>query len=247
MSDINIPWIDPNNIDAPFPPAESALKDPEGLVAVGGDLSPRRLLRAYHEGLFPWFEEDQPILWWSPNPRGILYPREFIAHKSLLRTIKNKQWKISFDKSFLAVMEACAAPRSNSRGTWITCDMIEAYSNLHQLNHAHSLEVHNESGDLIGGIYGISIGTIFFGESMFCKETDASKVALLYLSAYLDNWGYAVIDTQLPSTHLASLGGRKIPRESYLEQLPKLTAESCSQQAWRTQPDIDIHDWLRQL
>ena len=247
MNDINLPWLDPYDPNAPFPSAESALKDPEGLVAAGGDLNAKRLLRAYHEGLFPWYEEDQPILWWSPNPRGILYPKDFIAHKSLLRTIKNNQWKISYDRSFLDVMKACAEPRSNSRGTWITDDMIEAYVHLHELNHAHSLEVWNESDELIGGIYGISIGTIFFGESMFSRVTDASKVALLYLSAYLDSWGYDIIDTQLPSAHLTTLGGSEMTRNKYLNELSKFTAQSSSSHAWQTQAMIDIHNWLDQL
>ena len=129
MSEINLPWLDSNNPESPFPPAESALKDPEGLVAAGGDLTPTRILRAYHEGLFPWYEEDQPILWWSPNPRGVLYPKYFIAHKSLLRTIKKNHWKISYNKSFLDVMKACAEPRNNSRGTWITNDTV-SYTHL---------------------------------------------------------------------------------------------------------------------
>ncbi len=247
MSDINLPWLDPQNPDAPFPPVESALKEPEGLVAAGGDLKAIRLLRAYHEGLFPWYEEDQPLLWWSPNPRGVLYPKNFIAHKSLLRTIKKNQWKVSFDRSFLDVMRACAEPRSNSRGTWITNDMIAAYTHLHELSHAHSLEVWNESDELIGGVYGISIGTIFFGESMFSRVTDASKVALLYLSAYLDSWGYDIIDTQLPSAHLTSLGGRKMNRDKYLIALSKFTAQSSNRAAWQAPAEIDIQRWLNQL
>ena len=247
MSEINLPWLDSNNPESPFPPAESALKDPEGLVAAGGDLTPTRILRAYHEGLFPWYEEDQPILWWSPNPRGVLYPKDFIAHKSLLRTIKKNHWKISYDKSFLDVMKACAEPRNNSRGTWITNDMIEAYVNLHNLNHAHSLEVCNKAGELIGGAYGISIGTIFFGESMFSRVTNASKVALLYLSAYLDSWGYDIIDTQLPSAHLTSLGGSEMTRDEYLSLLSGFTAQSSNSKAWQAQPEIDIHNWLKQL
>ncbi|MFK7794495.1 MAG: leucyl/phenylalanyl-tRNA--protein transferase [Gammaproteobacteria bacterium] len=245
MSEINLPWLDSNNSESPFPPAESALKDPEGLVAAGGDLKPDRILRAYHEGLFPWYEEDQPILWWSPNPRGVLYPKDFIAHKSLLRTIKKNRWQISYDQSFLEVMKACAEPRNNSRGTWITDDMVEAYVNLHRLNHAHSLEVCDEAGELIGGVYGISIGTIFFGESMFSRVNNASKVALLYLSAYLDSWGYNIIDTQLPSAHLKSLGGSEITRDRYLSLLPIFTSQSCASTAWQS-ANIDIYHWLNQ-
>tara|TARA_R110002049_G_scaffold2743_3_gene20987 strand:+ start:34478 stop:35263 length:786 start_codon:yes stop_codon:yes gene_type:complete len=246
MKDINLPWLDPHDPYAPFPHAESALKEPEGLVAAGGDLSPTRLLRAYHEGLFPWYEEDQPILWWSPDPRGVLYPKDFIAHKSLLRSIRRQRWKISFDRSFTDVMKACAEPRSNSRGTWITNDMLQAYTYLHKLNYAHSLEVCRESGELIGGIYGISIGTIFFGESMFSRETDASKAALLYLSAYLDTWGYNIIDTQLPSAHLASLGGSTMTREKYMLLLARFTQQSCQHTAWNALPEIDIQQWIAQ-
>ena len=247
MSGINLPWLDSHDPNAPFPSAESALKDPEGLVAAGGDLKAPRLLRAYHEGLFPWYEEDQPILWWSPNPRGVLYPRDFIAHKSLLRSLKKSHWKISYDQSFLEVMKACAEPRSNSRGTWITTDMIEAYTHLHKLNYAHSIEVHNDSGELIGGVYGISIGTIFFGESMFSRVTNASKVALLYLSAYLDSWGYNIIDTQLPSAHLASLGGSEMRRDKYLQLLTEFTALSTHDNAWKAPPEIDISRWLSKI
>ena len=246
MSDINIPWLDQNDPEALFPPAESALKDPEGLVAAGGDLESTRLLRAYHQGLFPWYEEDQPILWWSPNPRGILYPKNFIVHKSLLRKIKNNPWRISYDKAFLEVMKACAEPRNNSRSTWITHDMIQAYVKLHESKQAHSLEVWDEENNLIGGVYGISIGTIFFGESMFCKITDASKVALLYLSAYLDTWGYKVIDTQLPSPHLSSLGGSKMSRHNYLKMLPKLTHQTSSSHAWLADPEINMLRWIEQ-
>ncbi|MDW3094509.1 MAG: leucyl/phenylalanyl-tRNA--protein transferase [Gammaproteobacteria bacterium] len=245
MSDINLPWLDPNNQDAPFPPAESALKDPEGLVAAGGDLEPTRLLRAYHQGLFPWYEEGQPILWWSPNPRGILYPKDFIAHKSLIRKIKNNSWRISYNKAFLEVMKACAEPRNNSRSTWITQDMIQAYVKLYEIKQAHSLEVWDEENNLIGGVYGISIGTIFFGESMFSRMTDASKVALLYLSAYLDTWGYKVIDTQLPSPHLSSIGGSKMSRNNYLSLLSELTPKSCSRNAWLAEPEIDILGWIK--
>lgn len=232
MSGINLPWLDPNNELAPFPLPRTALDDPEGLVAAGGDLSPTRLLRAYNQGLFPWYEEDQPILWWSPNPRGVLYPKEFVTHKSLLRTLKRNAWHITYNESFQEVMMACAEPRSNTHGTWITDDMIHSYTRLHQLNHAHSIEIWDEKNSLIGGVYGIAIGTIFFGESMFSRVTDASKVALLYLSTYLDYWGYKIIDTQLPSKHLTSLGGKGISRQSYLTLLSQYTHETSYPDAW---------------
>ena len=247
MSEINLPWLDPHNENAPFPSPEDALDNPEGLVAAGGDLSPTRILRAYHQGLFPWYEEDQPILWWSPNPRGILYPKSFIAHKSLLRTLKRHCWKITYDEAFQEVMKACAEPRDYARGTWITQDMIRAYYNLHQLNYAHSVEVRDQSNQLIGGIYGTSIGTIFFGESMFSRTTDSSKIALLYLCAYLDTWGYSVMDTQLPSNHLSSLGGIEISREDYLSLLSKHTKGQTSQNAWEKGLELDITSWLNRI
>lgn len=246
MSSINLPWLDSNDYDTCFPPANSALKDPEGLVAAGGDLKPTRLLRAYREGIFPWYEEDQPILWWSPDPRGVLYPKNFIAHKRLLRTLKNKHWDVTFDQAFVEVMLACAEPRKYSRGTWITNDMLEAYCELHRLGHAHSFEVWNQQQDLIGGIYGIAIGTIFFGESMFSRETDTSKAALLYLNAYLDCWGYKLIDTQLGSKHLASLGGIEIPREEYLHILAKRINETPNNSAWVQDMYIDVFNWLQE-
>ena len=244
MSEIILPWLDPDDESSSFPAAVSALKDPEGLVAAGGDLSPKRVLRAYHEGIFPWYEEDQPILWWSPNPRGILYPKDFIAHKRLLRTIKKKNWRISFDQSFIEVIKACAEPRSNSRGTWITSDMLSAYTHLHHLGHAHSIEVWNQDGLVVGGIYGVALGSIFFGESMFSRETDTSKVALLYLCAYLDSWGYKIIDTQLGSKHLTSLGGIEIPRDEYLYVLSKLVSESVRPEAWNQDYRLVLDEWL---
>ena len=244
MNEINLPWLNPDDENSSFPPAKSALKDPEGLVAAGGDLSPKRILRAYHEGIFPWYEEDQPILWWSPDPRGVIYPKKFIVHKRLLRTLRKKNWQITYNQSFVEVMQACAEPRYNSRGTWITHEMLRAYTLLHQLGHAHSVEVRNNHGDLIGGVYGVAIGSIFFGESMFSRETDTSKVALLYLCAYLDSWNYKIIDTQLSSNHLTSLGGINIPREEYLYILSKLTKQSVSKNAWQQNYPINLDNWL---
>lgn len=245
MTEINLPWLDPDDTNSPFPEAKSALKEPEGLVAAGGDLKPKRVLRAYREGIFPWYEENQPILWWSPNPRGVLYPKNFIVHKRFLRTIKNKNWHITFDHSFVEVMKACAEPRINSRGTWITVGMIKAYTELYRLGYAHSFEVWNQKDELIGGIYGIGIGSIFFGESMFSRESETSKVALLYLCAHLDTWNYKIIDTQLASKHLTSLGAIEIDREEYLYILSKRINESVSQSAWSKDSPIDITDWMK--
>ena len=245
MSNINLPWLDPKDPYYPFPSADDALDSPEGLVAAGGDLSPVRLLRAYRQGIFPWYEEGQPILWWSPDPRGILYPDKFIVHKSLLRTLKRQPWNVTYDQAFQRVMTACAEPRSYSKGTWITQDMINAYCHLHQLGHAHSVEVWDDSGRLVGGIYGISMGKLFFGESMFSRKTDASKVALLYLSAHLDVWGYQLLDTQLPSSHLNFLGGEAIPRYLYLSLLEQYTQQFPADDAWENNFTLDIFMWVK--
>ncbi len=247
MSEINLPWLDPHDEHAPFPSPESALDHPEGLVAAGGDLSPMRLLRAYYEGLFPWYEEDQPILWWSPNPRGVIEPKEFILHKSLIRTLRRSQYSISYDTAFKDVITACSEPRKGTRGTWITKDMIHAYVHLHQLKHAHSIEVWDSEHQLIGGVYGISIGTIFFGESMFSRKTDASKIALLYLSAYLDTWNFDLIDTQLPSDHLSFLGGKEMIRKDYLSRLANYTKKSPSVDAWKPDQILDVNEWINSI
>ena len=243
MSADDLSWLDPEDSTSPFPHPSQALSDPEGLLAVGGDLSPTRILRAYKQGIFPWYSDDQPILWWSPNPRGVLWPREFIVHNSLKRVI-NKGWKVSYDQAFEAVIRACAEARTDADGTWLTEDMIQSYCTLHALGAAHSIEVWDQE-KLIGGVYGIALGKLFAGESMFSRHSGGSKIALLYLSAYLDRWDYLLIDTQLPSEHLTSLGGRTMPRESYLELLPAATAESAAAQAWQPGQEIDIKHWLQ--
>jgi leucyl/phenylalanyl-tRNA--protein transferase len=244
MTKVHLPWLDSHNPHAPFPDAEEALDYPEGLVAAGGDLSSPRLLHAYKKGIFPWYEQGQPILWWSPNPRGIIYPKDFIAHRSLLRSLRRNNWRISYDTAFREVIRACAEARAYSKNTWITQDMQNAYCNLHQLHHAHSVEVWDNNNYLVGGIYGISIGSIFFGESMFSRRTDASKAALLFLCAYVDLWGYKLIDTQLTSKHLSSLGGCEMSRSKYLETVEICTQERVSEDAWQDQQTIDIKKWL---
>ena len=232
MNEINLPWLNPDDENSTFPPAKSALKDPEGLVAAGGDLSPKRVLRAYHEGIFPWYEEDQPILWWSPDPRGIIYPKKFIAHKRLLRTLKKKNWQVTYNQSFVEVMQACAEPRQNSRGTWITHEMLRAYTLLHQLGHAHSLEVRNHQGDLIGGIYGVAIGSIFFGESMFHIRKDASKIAFHYLVEKCRQFDFSFIDSQVPNEHMKQMGCVEITRDSFLNKLKKSMTGSTVEGRW---------------
>ena len=246
MSSLDLPWLDPNNPDSPYPDPDTALDDPEGLLAAGGDLTSTRILNAYNAGIFPWYQDDQPILWWSPNPRGVIYPKQFIAHKSVLRTLKRNKWHISFDQSFKQVIQACAEPRSYSEETWITHEMLEAYCELHRLGHAHSVEVWSSENQLVGGIYGLAIGRMFAGESMFSRANDASKIALLYLCAYLDTWGYAMVDTQLPSQHLSSLGGIAIQRDEYLNTLAELRQQSVKSEAWQPGMVMDINTWLAQ-
>jgi leucyl/phenylalanyl-tRNA--protein transferase len=197
-----------------FPPAERAGRD--GLLAIGGDLSPRRLLRAYGRGIFPWYGEDEPILWWSPAPRFVLFPREFHAGNTLKKVLRRGEFSFTFDRTFTAVVQACALLRPGQPGTWITLAMRDAYVELHRLGYGHSLEAW-KGGDLAGGLYGISLGSCFFAESMFHFENNASKAVLAVLAATLAKSGFTVIDCQVPSPHLAAWGARSIPRRRYLE------------------------------
>ena len=210
----SITWLSP--LDAPewFPPLEQALEEPSGLLAAGGDLSPERLVAAYRRGIFPWYSPGQPVLWWSPDPRAVLFPEEFHCSRSLGRTLDSGRFAVSCDRDFAAVVDGCAAPRAASPGTWITSEMRAAYLRLHELRCAHSIEVWC-SGALAGGLYGVRLGGVFFGESMFSRERDASKVALAQLVAMCRRNGVAVIDCQLPSQHLSSLGARAIPRRQF--------------------------------
>lgn len=209
-----ITWLSP--LDAPewFPPLEQALEEPAGLLAAGGDLSPQRLVAAYRRGIFPWYSPGQPVLWWSPDPRAVLFPEEFHCSRSLTRTLRRGKFTVSDDRDFAAVIDGCAAPRAASPGTWITSDMRAAYLELHRLEVAHSVEVWRE-GELAGGLYGVRLGEVFFGESMFSRRRDASKVAVAHLVAMCVRNNVVVIDCQLPSRHLASLGVRCIPRPQF--------------------------------
>lgn len=197
-----------------FPPDASALGEPNGLLAIGGDLTPERLLAAYRRGIFPWYETGQPILWWTPDPRLILFPHRFRASRTLRRTLRRSDFDIRFDTCFDTVIRACAAPRDSGPGTWITPEMIAAYGVLHQQGFAHSVEVWSDSG-LIGGLYGIALGTAFFGESMFSIESGASKLALHALCQRLQPWPNAFIDCQVSSRHLLALGAEPVPRTEF--------------------------------
>jgi leucyl/phenylalanyl-tRNA--protein transferase len=230
-----IPWLGSDPDDTDFPPTRSALAEPNGLLAVGGQLSPPRLLAAYRHGIFPWYESDQPILWWTPNPRAVLFPRELKISRSLRKSIRNAGYSVSFDQDFSSVVERCAAPRRDA-GTWITSQMARAYKRMHELGHAHSVEVWRDDG-LVGGLYGMAIGRVFFGESMFSLGRDASKVALAHLVARLVETGFELIDCQLPTSHLASLGARLIRREEFEALLDRLCEQAPNSLPWPQGPE----------
>ena len=213
-----IPWLTGN---APFPPVERALRSPNGLLAAGGDLSAPRLLEAYRHGIFPWFNPGEPALWWSPDPRMMLIPGEFKISRSLAKVLRNAAYEVRCDTVFEQVMRNCAAPRGEQSGTWINEDMIAAYCALHELGYAHSVETWID-GHLAGGLYGVSIGRMFYGESMFSHAANASKIALAHLARQLERWQFKMIDCQMNTPHLASLGAREIPRSEFIARLQEL-------------------------
>jgi leucyl/phenylalanyl-tRNA---protein transferase len=209
-----ITWLSPQDEPEWFPPLERALDEPAGLLAAGGDLSTARLLAAYRRGIFPWYSPGQPVLWWSPDPRAVLFPEEFHCARSLAKRLRNSGFECAIDRDFRGVIEACAAPRGQSVGTWITPEMLAAYVELHRRGYAHSIETYQGSR-LVGGLYGVRLGGVFFGESMFSRERDASKVALARLVDTCLAEAIVVIDCQMASTHLESLGSRRIPRTRF--------------------------------
>jgi len=223
-----IPWLER---ETPFPPVRSALKEPNGLLAAGGDLSPERLLDAYRRGIFPWYSEGDPILWWSPDPRMVLFPRELKISRSLGKTLRNRLYEARFDSAFEEVIKSCAAPRKGEAGTWISEAMIQAYLELHRLGHAHSVETWID-GDLAGGLYGVAVGRVFFGESMFSRVRDASKIALAALVAHLDSTGFGLIDCQMHTRHLETLVAREIPRARFSRLLEDLVHYSRVPGTW---------------
>jgi leucyl/phenylalanyl-tRNA--protein transferase len=204
-----------------FPPVSQALRSPNGLLAAGGDLSAARLLEAYRHGIFPWFSEGEPILWWCPDPRMVLIPEEFNISNSLHKTLHKGHYEVRIDTAFEQVMRACAAPREGASGTWIHQEMIDAYCELHRMGYAHSVETWM-NGELAGGLYGMALGRMFYGESMFSRKTDASKIALAHLAAQLKKWNFGMIDCQMNTPHLASLGAREIPRKEFIARLQDL-------------------------
>ena len=227
-------WLNPYRADEPFPEASLSWEEPNGLLAAGGDLSLPRLTNAYREGIFPWYSEGQPILWWTPNPRLVLFPDELKISRSLRKSIRNLEYQIRFDSAFAQVIRACSDTRAASGGTWILPEVQMAYLRLHEAGLAHCIEVWRDE-QLVGGLYGVAMGKIFFGESMFHKVTDASKIALVYLVAFLKSHQFALIDCQVRSNHLISLGAREISRDDFLVQVKKFR-------------DVEaVSDWPRYL
>ncbi len=212
-----------------FPPLEAA--SPEGLLAVGGDLNPDRLLSAYRQGVFPWFSDGQPILWWSPDPRAILYPADLHISRSLRKSLRTQGFAVTADRAFDDVIQRCAESRNAREGTWITSGMQEAYCTLHRMGYAHSVETW-QNGQLVGGLYGLAIGKAFFGESMFSQITDASKTALVALSVSLTASGYHFIDCQVVSEHLNSLGAKAVPRYRFSSELKQAVETPVNETPW---------------
>lgn len=233
-----IPWLGETPA---FPPDAAALAEPNGLLAAGGALTPAWLLAAYRRGIFPWFSAGEPILWWTPDPRLVLEPARLHVSHSLRKTLRRGRFEVRTDSDFAAVMRACAAPRDPGLGTWITPTMQAAYLRMHELGHAHSVECWRE-GRLVGGLYGMALGRMFFGESMFSRETDASKVALAHLARLLASRGYGMIDCQMTTSHLLSMGAHEMPRAQFVERLQVLAAEGDAPQKWA--PDAAAgFDW----
>jgi len=229
-----IPWLGAHDR---FPPVQRALTRPNGLLAAGADLSVPRLLEAYASGIFPWYSEGQPVLWWSPDPRMVLVPSEAKLTRSLRKRLKKRDFEIRSDTAFEAVIRACAAPRPDQEGTWITADMIAAYTALHRAGRAHSVETWI-GGELAGGLYGVALGRMFYGESMFTRRPDASKIALAALARQLERWGYGMIDCQMTSAHLARFGAREIPRAEFMRKLATLVNYPETARKWRFDDDL---------
>lgn len=231
-----IPWLAPGD---PFPAPSQALKQPNGLLAASADLTPVRLIEAYSHGVFPWFNADEPVLWWSPDPRMVLFPAELKVGRSLKKVIRNREYEVRLDTAFGRVMHGCAQPRAGQSGTWISPLMIEAYSQLHDRGVAHSAETWID-GKLAGGLYGVALGRMFYGESMFTAVNDASKIAFVHLVWQLQRWGFGLIDCQMKTGHLGRFGAREIPRRDFMRQVSKLIQYSPAPTLWCFDPDIKL-------
>ncbi|MFC7420895.1 leucyl/phenylalanyl-tRNA--protein transferase [Iodobacter arcticus] len=230
-----ISWLDHR---LQFPALSKALQEPNGLLAAGGDLSPRRVLAAYASGIFPWFMPDEPILWWSPNPRMVLFPDELHIPKSLDKVLRNRSYEVRFDTVFNEVMQGCAAPRDGEAATWISAEICASYGALHRAGWAHSAECWID-GELAGGLYGIAIGKMFYGESMFTRKPDASKIAFVHLVRYLQQQGFGLIDCQMRTDHLARFGAREILRDEFMERLKRLIQAPHLAGPWSYQHRVD--------
>ncbi|WP_447749669.1 leucyl/phenylalanyl-tRNA--protein transferase [Pseudomonas nicosulfuronedens] len=226
-------WLSRSNFD--FPPLDKALQEPNGLLAAGGDLNPQRLVQAYRHGCFPWYQDGQPILWWSPDPRTVLFPEELHVSRSLAKLIRQQQYQVTIDQDFEQVIQGCASPRDYADGTWITSPMQDAYCQLHRLGVAHSAEAWS-GNELVGGLYGLAIGRLFFGESMFSRADNASKVAFVTLMQRLKAAGFVLIDCQMPTQHLHSFGARAISRREFASYLRRHLDETPSRD-WTSQAD----------
>lgn len=232
-----IVWIPPDAPPHAFPPSSTALVEPNGLLAAGGDLRPERLLAAYRLGIFPWYGPGEPILWWSPDPRTVLEPGHVHLSRRLMRYMKGSALGLSLDAAFVDVVTACAAPRPHQPGTWLTVEMQQAYRRLHDMGSAHSVEVWDDH-DLVGGIYGIALGRAFFGESMFSRVPNASKIALLILGEQLRRWQFHLFDCQVSSAHLQRMGAVDMPRAVFLERLRAAVAQPDRPGPWRLDGDL---------
>lgn len=230
-------WIPYNAGPYDFPDLENALDHPDGLLAIGGDLSPSRIMVAYRRGIFPWYSDDQPILWWSPSERMIMFPENLKVSRSLRKTIRKHAFTLTMDTCFRQVVIECAGPRRHEEGTWITPEVLEAYCQLHYYDFAHSVECWYD-GQLVGGLYGVSLGKVFFGESMFSHLTDASKVAYSHFVWQLQRWGYELIDCQIHTEHLESLGAYLIPRQAYRKLLDRLCEVKGYHGPWQFDADL---------
>ncbi len=229
---MTLPWL-PDDPLAPFPPARQALRSPEGLLAAGGDLCPARLLNAYAHGIFPWYSEGQPILWWSPDPRMLFRSDGVHLSRRFRRSLRGLPWQLRADTAFTEVIAACAGiSRTDQRGTWITADMQAAYAELHRLGHAHSVEVFDDGDALVGGLYGVAVGRMFFAESMFSARSGGSKAALAGLARRLHEWDRPLFDAQLENPHLRSLGAEAWPRARFLAEVERLVALPAPPGTW---------------
>lgn len=224
--------LNPHDRNEPFPPVDTALTEPNGLLAVGGCLSPRRLVNAYRSGIFPWYSPGEPILWWSPDPRLVLEPEAFRLSRTLRRSLRRGEFRFSFDQAFDRVLDACAEPRAYADGTWLTPAMKQAYRELHRLGYAHSVETW-QCAQLVGGLYGVAIGRVFFGESMFHRVDNASKAALAFACAVMAEWGYRLIDCQVQTPHLMSLGAHEIARAEFARLLAHYRDGRTVETAWK--------------